>query len=95
VGQYSYTSTAGGQPVTGTITITRTEKGLRGIMSTGGMSRDISFEQVRVTGNEIVMEATAPSGPVKVDLTRSGEMIRGTWQMGAMGNAFEGRRVAR
>ena len=95
VGQYSYTSTAGGQPVTGTITITRTENGLRGMMSTGGMSRDITFEQVRVTGNRLVMEATAPAGPVKVELTRSGETIRGTWQMGARGNALQGRRIAR
>ena len=94
-GQYSYTSTAGGQPVTGTITITRTGGGLRGMMSTSGMSRDIAFEQVQVNGNRIVMETTSPSGPVKVELTRSGEAIRGTWQMGAMGNVLQGRRLAK
>lgn len=93
VGQYSYTSQANGADVSGTITISRTDAGFRGVMTTGGLSRDLVFEHVRASGNRVTMESTAGASRVAVDFTRNGDAISGTWTMGAMGGSLRGRRV--
>lgn len=92
-GSYTYTSSANGQPISGTITISRTDAGLRGLMTTG-VTRDLAFPTVRVTGDRVAMEAATASSRVTVDFTRRGDEISGTWAMGAIGGSLRGRRVA-
>ena len=64
-----------------------------GIMTTG-VTRDLSFETVRVSGNRVTLEtATAPTR-VAVELTVTGADVTGTWQMGAMSGSLRGKRLS-
>ena len=84
---------ANGQNISGTITISRGGSGLTGVMTTG-VTRDLSFETVRVSGNRVTLEtATAPTR-VAVELTLNGADVTGTWQMGAMGGSLKGKRLS-
>ena len=92
VGRYDYTSVANGQTITGTITISRAVSGLTGVMTTG-VTRDLAFETVRVSGNRVTLESAVPPARA-VELTVNGADVTGTWQMGAMGGSLKGKRLS-
>jgi len=61
-GQYAYTTIAHGQPVTGTITITRDHAQYSILMTTGGLTKDLLFTDVSITGDRLTAVTAAPNG---------------------------------
>ena len=94
-GTYSYTSTAHGQPVNGTIVVTRSDSTYTVVMSTGGMTRDILFRDVTVSGNRVTATAQTPAGAtVALHLTIDGQSLKGDWSLGEQGAPLTGKRAS-
>lgn len=95
VGQYAYTTTAHGQPVSGTITIARSQAQYTIVMTSGGFTRDITFTDVSITGNRV--SATAPmadGGSVALHLAVTGDTITGDWSAASQNGELRGTRVS-
>src|SRR5215213_8366397 len=75
VGRFEYTSEANGQPVRGTITISGAPGAYQAVMTTGGMTRDLFFQNVTVSGSRVTMLAETPAQKVAVHLTISGNAV--------------------
>lgn len=95
-GQYAYTTTAHGQPVSGTITIARSQAQYTIVMTTGGLMRDITFTDVSITGNRLSATAQTPNGdPLELHLTVTGNTIMGDWAMASQNGELRGTRVSK
>ena len=93
VGRFEYTSESDGQPVRGTITITGTPGAYQAVMTTGGLTRNLFFQNVTVSGNRVTMLAETPSQTrIAVNLTFAGNAISGDWAMGQRTGALRGTR---
>ena len=94
-GQYAYTTTAHGQPVSGTITIARSRAQYTIVMTTGGLTRDITFTDVSITGNHLSATTQAPNGgPIDLHLIVTGNTITGDWAMASQNAELRGTRVS-
>lgn len=94
-GQYAYTTTAHGQPVNGTITIARSQAQYSIVMTTGGLTRDIVFTDVSISGNRLNATGQAPNGErMELRLTVTGNTITGDWQLASQNAALRGTRVS-
>lgn len=94
-GQYAYTTTAHGQPVNGTITITRSQAQYSIVMTTAGLTSDILFTDVSITGNRLTATTQAPNGErMDLHLTVSGNTITGDWQLASQNATLRGTRIS-
>ena len=94
-GQYAYTTTSHGQPVSGTITIARSQAQYTIVMSSGGFTRDITFTDVSITGNRLSATAPMPNGgSVELHLTIVGNTITGDWAAASQNGELRGTRVS-
>lgn len=93
-GQYSYSSTAHGQPVSGTITVTRSQERYQIVMTTGGLTRDLLFSEVTRSANSLTASLEAASGQrMTLHLTVDGKAISGDWALGDQTATLRGTRV--
>jgi hypothetical protein len=93
-GQDAYTTTAHGQPVNGTITITRSQAQYSIVMTTGGLTRDILFTDVSITANRLAARSQEPNGnSIDLRLTVTGNTITGDWQVGSQNAQLRGTRL--
>jgi hypothetical protein len=92
VGRIEYTSESDGQPVRGTITITGAPGAYQAVMTTGGLTRDLFFQNVTVSGDRVTMLAQTPTQNISVHLTIAGNAISGDWAMGPRTGALRGTR---
>jgi|SRR5690348_7755734 hypothetical protein len=93
-GQYAYTTVAHGQPVTGTITITRDHAQYSILMTTRGLTKDLLFTDVSITGDRLTASTEAPNGGrIVLRLAVTGDTITGDWQMASQNAGLRGTRV--
>ena len=95
VGRFDYTSTANGQPVNGSLTIARNENAYTVVMTTGGMTRDILFQDARLEGNRLTATTQTPAGAsVALHVRFEGDAITGDWALGPQTGTLRGTRSA-
>lgn len=95
VGRFDYTSTANGQPINGSITIERRESAYMVVMTTGGMTRDILFQDARLEGDRLTATTQTPAGaPVALHVRFDGNAITGDWTLGPQTGTLRGTRSA-
>ena len=95
VGRFDYTSTANGQPVNGTITVAKSDTVYTVVMSTGGMTRDILFQNARLDRDRLTATTQSPNGAtVALHVRFDGDSITGDWTMGPQTGTLRGARSA-
>jgi len=93
VGRYDYTTSANGQEVTGTITISGTPGSYTAAM-TSNATPEITFKTVTVEGNRITMEGPGPeSSTIVINLVVTGTDVTGDWAMGGMAGEIRGTKT--
>lgn len=92
VGTYTFSTTVQGMAVDGQMRI----GGSRGSWG-GSIYSDVTGEmpisRVTVDGQQVVVLADTPDGPVRIRMMFNGESFSGDWVLGADGGTLRGRRI--
>jgi hypothetical protein len=91
VGQFDFSTTLEGSLVNGTVTVTRTDTGFGGSVTTT-MTEPIPVRTVAVDGQKMTVTADTPDGPVIMLLEFKGDEFTGNWTLGTMSGTHTGKR---
>ena len=92
VGDFEYTTTVDGQPMSGVISITRKENVLGGKILSEVMP-EIPITGVTVEARKVTIKATIPDGELTIVLNfEDDNKFAGNWALGDQGGAIAGKR---
>ena len=91
VGVFPFTTSVNGGEVTGSVEVTG-EAGAYGGTIRTSITQDIPITGVVVTGQEMVVSAQTPDGPLTINMTFTGDTFTGEWELNGDGGTLYGRR---
>jgi len=91
VGSFDFTTAIEGSVVNGTVTVTKTDTGFGGSVTTN-LTDPIPVRTVVVEGQKMTVTADTPDGPVVIILEFQGDEFSGSWTLGATGGTHTGKR---
>ena len=93
VGTYEFTAMAGGQTITGTMTIEEGEDGYTGVLRAVSVPMPPGpITAVEVADQTVTIHADGPDGPFIIALTVTETGLEGTWAMGQETGTFTATR---
>ncbi|HEX6373878.1 MAG TPA: hypothetical protein VF006_33425 [Longimicrobium sp.] len=93
VGVFPFTTTVDGNEVTGSVEVTGQPGAYAGVIRTS-ITPEIPITGVMVSGQEMVVTADTPDGPLTINMTFAGNAFTGAWALsGDTGNLSGSRRV--
>jgi hypothetical protein len=92
VGMFPFTTAVDGNEVTGSIEVTGQAGEYGGTIRTS-VTPDIPITGVVVTGQQMVVAADTPDGPLTLTLAFTGDTFTGEWELNGDGGALQGRRA--
>jgi hypothetical protein len=91
VGMFPFTTAVNGNEVTGSIEVTGQAGEYGGTIRTS-VTPDIPITGVVVTGQQMVVAADTPDGPLTLTLAFTGDTFTGEWELNGDSGAIRGRR---
>jgi hypothetical protein len=91
VGTYQFTTTVDGSEVTGSVEVTGAPGAYAGTIRTS-ITPDIPVTGVMVSGQEMVVSAATPDGPLTINMTFTGDTFTGNWELNGGSGNLSGRR---
>ena len=91
VGTFDFSTTVEGSIVNGVVTITKTDTGFGGSISTN-VTETIPVCGAVVDGQKLTVTAEAPEGPIAFVMEFQGDDFSGTWTMATMSGTHTGKR---
>lgn len=93
VGAFEFTAMAGGQTITGTMTIEEGDAGYTGILRAISVPMPPGpIHAVEVVDQTVTIHADGPDGPLVIALTVTETGLEGTWAMGQETGTFTATR---
>lgn len=93
VGTYEFTAMAGGQTITGTMTVEEGEDGYTGVLRAVSVPMPPGpITAVEVVDQTVTIHADGPDGPLIIALTVTETGLEGTWAMGQETGTFTATR---
>lgn len=94
VGRFEFTTSVQGQPVTGAVEISGTADAYTGQITTS-ITQPIPISRVTVNGQELVVSADTPDGPVTIHMTfTDANTFSGGWELAGDSGTLTGRRAS-
>ncbi|MGH7463081.1 MAG: hypothetical protein ACREMA_18900 [Longimicrobiales bacterium] len=92
VGDFEYTTTVDGQPISGVISIVRKDNALTGKILSEAMP-EIPITNVTVEARKVTIKATIPDGELTIVLNfEDDNKFAGNWSLADQGGAISGKR---
>lgn len=92
VGTFEFQTTVNGGPVTGSVEVTGQPGAYGGTIRTS-VTSDIPVTGVVVTGQDMVVSADTPDGPLTINMTFTGNDFTGEWELSGDSGTLSGRRT--
>ena len=92
MGTFEFQTAVDGNPVSGGMDVTGQPGAYGGTVRTS-VTPDIPITSVVVTGQQMVVTANTPDGPVVINITFTGDTFTGRWELNGDGGALTGRRT--
>ncbi|HYR12191.1 MAG TPA: hypothetical protein VEQ60_30675 [Longimicrobium sp.] len=91
VGVFPFTTSVDGSEVTGSVEVTGQAGAYGGTIRTS-ITPDIPVTGVVVSGQQMIVSADTPDGPLTINLTFTGDTFTGEWELNGDSGAIQGRR---